>query len=323
MIENQWYIALDSKELQNGKITAVKRLGKELLFWRDKSNNVACIERTCAHRGADLSLGKIVNDHIQCPFHGIEYDSSGKAALIPSIGKNSKVPSNFKLRSYPAKERDNFIFLWYGNEEVQLPTIKFLDGIDSTFSYSSFVDYWPVHYTRAIENQLDVSHLPFVHYNTIGRGNKTLVNGPIVEYNEGVMYVWVNNVTDTGQSPLKPEAVKKEECIGKLQFIFPNYWQNIINDNIRVMAAFVPVDDANTKIYIRFYQRFVKVPGIRKIVTALSMPYNRKILNQDKRVVITQKPIKSELKMNENLFQGDLPIITYRRAREEFKNLQK
>ncbi|MGC8693823.1 MAG: hypothetical protein ACP5RY_06180 [Thermoplasmata archaeon] len=75
--------------------------------------------------------------------------------------------------------------------------------------------------------------------------------------------------------------------------------------------------------YIIFYQRFVKVPGLRNIVTALSIHYNRKVLNQDKRVVVTQKPIKSELKMGENLYQGDLPIITYRRVREELMHLSK
>jgi phenylpropionate dioxygenase-like ring-hydroxylating dioxygenase large terminal subunit len=319
MINNQWYVVLDSKEIKREKITAVKRLSKDLLFWRDTSDKIHCIERTCAHRGADLALGKIVNDHVQCPFHGIEYDGSGKAVLIPSIGKNGIVRSNFKVKSYPVIEKGDFVFMWFGEGEKDLPEIKWLEGIDKTFNYSSLTDIWPVHYSRSIENQLDVSHLPFVHYNTIGRGGKTLVNGPIVEYKDMIMNVWVNNVLDNGQRPLKPEEVKKVECRGRLQFIFPNYWQNIINDDLRVVAAFVP-DDSNTIIYLRFYQRFLKIPLIQNLVTKISMPLNKKILNQDKRVVLTQKPIKSELKMNENLYQGDLPIIIYRRVREELKS---
>ncbi|BBJ28638.1 aromatic ring-hydroxylating oxygenase subunit alpha [Athalassotoga saccharophila] len=322
MIYNQWYIVLDSKEVKKEKITAVKRLGKDLLFWRDNSNQIHCVERRCAHRGADLALGKIVNDHVQCPFHGIEYDGSGRGVLIPSIGKNGMVRSNFKVKSYPVIEKGGFVFMWFG-EEKDLPEIKWLEGIDETFNYSSLTDIWPVHYSRSIENQLDVSHLPFVHYNTIGRGGRTLVNGPIVEYKDGIINVWVNNVVDNGQKPLKPEEVKKEDCIGRLQFIFPNYWQNIINKDLRVVAAFVPIDDSNTIIYLRFYQRFLKVPLIRNLVTKISMPFNKKILNQDKRVVITQRPIKSELRMNENLYQGDLPIIIYRRVREELKKSSK
>ena len=42
------------------------------------------------------------------------------------------------------------------------------------FPYAERSEVWSVHYSRAIENQLDVVHLPFVHPNTIGRGHKTL-----------------------------------------------------------------------------------------------------------------------------------------------------
>ncbi len=44
---------------------------------------------------------------------------------------------------------------------------------------------------------------------------------------------------------------------------------------------------------------------------------NRVIVRQDKRVVITQEPKKTALKMGENLVQGDRPIVAYRRRREQ------
>jgi len=48
------------------------------------------------------------------------------------------------------------------------------------------------------------------------------------------------------------------------------------------------------------------------------MIYNqKKILRQDKRVVITQQPKKTSYKMGENLIQGDIPILIYRRHRQE------
>jgi hypothetical protein len=49
------------------------------------------------------------------------------------------------------------------------------------------------------------------------------------------------------------------------------------------------------------------------------MIFLKKILNQDRRVVVTQLPIKTELNMGEKLIPGDLPIITYRRIRENLK----
>jgi phenylpropionate dioxygenase-like ring-hydroxylating dioxygenase large terminal subunit len=324
MIKNFWYAVLDSKEVKRGKITCAKRFSKNLAFFRDKEGKVGCIERICAHRSADIGTGKIVNDHIQCPFHGLEYDRSGKVILIPANGKNAKVPENFRVKSYIAEDKHGLIWVWYGDESESIPEIEFLEGIDKSFVYDTFIDPWPVHYSRCIENQLDVSHLPFVHYDTIGRGNRTLVNGPKVEYKNYRIKFWVNNVVDDGiTKPLTPEEFREENSVVHLEFLFPNVWQNYIDDRIRVFAAFVPVDEDNSLVYIRFYQRFLTVPILEKLVTKLSMPLNRKILHQDRRIVRTQIPKKTGLKMNENLFQADLPIIIYRQKREEFKRLEK
>jgi hypothetical protein len=46
---------------------------------------------------------------------------------------------------------------------------------------------------------------------------------------------------------------------------------------------------------------------------------NKIILHQDRKVVLKQLPIKAELKMVENLIQGDLPIIEFRKRREYLK----
>ena len=83
------------------------------------------------------------------------------------------------------------------------------------------------------------------------------------------------------------------------------------------MVAFVPVDQENTILYLRFYQKFMRVPVLRKLMTRLSMPYNLIITHQDRRVVVTQQPKASGLKIGEQLFQADRPIIEYRRRRQE------
>lgn len=104
-----------------------------------------------------------------------------------------------------------------------------------------------------------------------------------------------------------------------LEFHFPNYWQNYITEKFRVFAAFVPIDDENTMIYLRFYVKLTNIRWINKMISKLSIPFNKKVLHQDKRVVETQIPKRSELNMNENLIQGDLPIIEYRKKRAELK----
>jgi len=104
---------------------------------------------------------------------------------------------------------------------------------------------------------------------------------------------------------------------GCLEFIFPNVWQNHISDNFFIVAAFVPVDEENSLVYVRSYVKVTKFKFINKLIAKLSIPFNRIVLHQDRRVVETQIPKKTMLKMDENLVQGDLPIIEYRKRREE------
>jgi hypothetical protein len=44
---------------------------------------------------------------------------------------------------------------------------------------------------------------------------------------------------------------------------------------------------------------------------------SRVILEQDRRVVVTQQPVKTTLRMGEKLIPADGPIILYRSRREE------
>jgi phenylpropionate dioxygenase-like ring-hydroxylating dioxygenase large terminal subunit len=320
MIPKQWYVVMDSTQVRD-KPVGVVRMGEQLVFWRDSSGKVICLRDKCAHRGVQLSKGRVIGDHIQCPFHGLEYDSSGRVTVIPANGRNTPVPDRFQVLSYPVYEAHSFIWIWWGeNPPENLQPPRFFTDIDDSLYYSRTYDYWSAHYSRVIENQLDAAHLPFVHYNTIGRGNRTIVDGPFVQWLDGDMfYVFVHNRVDDGTLPLKPEQMPTPDPVKdfKLEFIFPNLWQNYIGEKVRVMVAFVPVDQENTILYLRFYQKFMRVPVLGKLITRLSTPFNLIITHQDRRVVVTQQPKASGLKIGEQLFQADRPIIEYRRRRQE------
>jgi phenylpropionate dioxygenase-like ring-hydroxylating dioxygenase large terminal subunit len=319
VIKNQWYAVLDSKEIKRNKLIGVTRLAEKLVFWRDENNEVHCIFDKCCHRGASLSTGKLMDHHVQCPFHGFEYDSNGKVTYIPANGKQSKVPDHFKVNSYLVREAYGFIWLWYSDDPSNVPEIPFFEDLKIGFSYGGFSETWNVHYTRAIENQLDVVHLPYVHKTTIGRGDNKLVNGPVVKWTDNLMTFYVKNEKDNGQIPEKPSEITDYERLFSLQFHMPNTWQNRISDTVRILAAFTPIDDENAKIYLRFYQSFVQIPGLKQLVNASSNVMNKIILHQDRRVVLTQLPIKSEVDMGEKLVPGDLPIIEYRKRRAFLK----
>jgi phenylpropionate dioxygenase-like ring-hydroxylating dioxygenase large terminal subunit len=328
MIPNQWYVILDSKEVKKNQVIGVRRMGVNLVVWRNSKGVVGAAVDKCPHRGIALSKGKVLNDHLQCPFHGFEYDASGACKRIPANGKAATVPEHIHADVYPVTEAHGFIYLWWHEkrEEKQerstpLPPVPWFTNLGSDLVWKGFTDHWKAHYSRAIENQLDVVHVPFIHHTTIGRGIGPLVNGPYTEVGDNTLSFWPANDHDHGQTPIPPAKMTKPGKSTYLTFIFPNLWQNHIMDAMRIVVAFVPVDEKNTIFYLRTYQKMVKIPLLKDVFFFLTKLYNRIVLAQDRRVVETHQPQPSSLRMDENLIAGDYPIVLYRKRRDELQRL--
>lgn len=319
MIKNQWYAVLESSEVRPGKLVGVTRMGEKLVFWRDEQGRVSCLRDRCPHRGVALSTGKVVDgDALECPFHGFRFDRSGQCTLVPANGRAAPLPKQIRAFSYPIWEGHGFIFLWYGEGQPTRPEPLFFDNLDSSLTYASARDPWDAHYARVIENQLDAAHVPFIHATTIGRGGRVVVDGPLVEWNNPDQFtVYVFNRLDNGSRAKRADELERPDVPFHLEFIFPNLWQNYISHNVRVLAAFAPVDDEHCMLYLRFYQNFLRIPVLRDMVNRLAMPFNVLVAHQDRRVVVTQEPKRPDLRIGEKLVQSDGPIIQYRKRRHE------
>ena len=114
MIRNQWYAILESTEVRRGKPVGVTRMGEKLVAWRDSQGRVTVMHDQCPHRGVALSAGEVHGDCIWCPFHGFEYDASGRCTLIPANGQDAPVPRAFKAHAYPTHEAHGLIFIYWG-----------------------------------------------------------------------------------------------------------------------------------------------------------------------------------------------------------------
>jgi phenylpropionate dioxygenase-like ring-hydroxylating dioxygenase large terminal subunit len=322
MIRNLWYAVLESNELKE-KPLGVRRLGERLVFFRSAEGKPVCLLDRCAHRGASLAGGKIIDQHIQCPFHGLEYDETGRCVLIPANGRNASVPGQFKMQAYPVHEQYGIIWIWWGNNPpTDLAPPAFFDDLKDLTYWTTARDPWDNHYTRVLENQLDVVHLPFIHHNTIGRGNRTLVEGPGLEWKgDTLFFVYPYNKKDDGSHPRTPAEVPvpPRDRDFKLELIVPNIWENYISKKVRILGLFVPVDETHTILYLRFYQTFLKVPGLRRFVGRLATVFNLVVAHQDRRVVNTQAPKGDGIGQGESLIQGDHPIMEFRKKRIELR----
>jgi len=171
--ENQivpaWYAIAASSMVVRHRPIGVKRLGEEFVLWRAGDSHVVCLPDRCSHRAAALSPGKLRDGCLECPYHGLRFDSSGRCVLIPANGIGTPVPPGFDLPTVNVREEHGIVWLWRGAGEAARD-VPWLPG--ATEAGSGNAEYWydlDVPYLRIVENLLDFHHFPILH--------KTLIPG--------------------------------------------------------------------------------------------------------------------------------------------------
>lgn len=299
LLPSGWYVIAASSELKRNKPLGFERFGKDIVLWRNDSGQPVAMLDLCPHRSAKLSVGRVENDCIECPFHGFSFDQNGRCTLVP---ETNKAAPNLRVQTFPLREKHGFIWCWYGDEQAQvdLPWFETLDN--AKWSFSEQATLWPAHITRCIENQLDYAHLPFVHKNTIG-GNTDVTKPVRFELNNNSIKFY-------------PES--EEKGSGFIEFRFPNIWMLIIvPDKFAQMMAFVPVNEELTRLYLRGYQSFITLPGLCTIFNTIGAWQSKYILSQDKKVVLSQRPSSSLDAVQEILYPSDQGIRHFRDCWQE------
>jgi phenylpropionate dioxygenase-like ring-hydroxylating dioxygenase large terminal subunit len=319
VLNNHWYPLLESRELRRKPI-GLERLGRKFVFWRSVDGVPHASLDRCPHLGASLSAGRIENDHIVCPFHGFRYDGDGRCTHIPSLGIGGRIPNGLAVESFAVKEAHGFLWLWWGSRERIAPDLPYFPELENGWRHHTFTVDWPVHYTRAIENQLDVAHLPFVHRTTIGAGGRTLVEGPYVEASDKGIRVWVTNRRDDG--PVRSLAELEAAAAGTnpgLDFLFPGVWLLDLGARLKNFVAFVPVNEQTTRYYVRAYRRSGSGLIARPFEWLMSLG-SRFILSQDRRVVVTQTPPSSLDAGHDRLVSADRAVSQFRKLHARMMN---
>lgn len=316
LIPDRWYAVADSAEVSGRKPIGLSRLGLSLVLWRDAAARVSVMADRCPHRGSRLSLGGIVSGRLQCPFHGFEFAGDGACQFIPANGRTAPVPKAFQCQVYPTREEHGWIWMWSGQPRYEYPPVSWFNNLDG-FEYATTRKAWDVDETRAIEGLLDVSHLPFVHRNTIGRGSRTLVNGPYTTLEGDVIRVWPTNQPDAGAPALKPSQMTPPAGPAGLEFRFPNVWQLYLSGRTRVVNVVAPVDEGRCVIYLRTYFRLPLPAVMTRTLAWLNNVANRYILSEDYPVIRSQEPRVSGLDIGERFIPADRPIALYLQHRRD------
>ena len=165
---NAWYVAAWDHEVTR-KPMSRRVANRPLALYRTEDGRAVALADACWHRLAPLSMGKtMARDTIQCPYHGIVYNSAGRCVSMPAqetINPSATVPS------FPVVERYRYVWVWLGD-----PTLADPDLVPDMHQMSSrdwAGDGWTIHapcnYQLVLDNLMDLTHEEFVHSSSIGQ----------------------------------------------------------------------------------------------------------------------------------------------------------
>ena len=81
---NGWLPVLESSALKKSQILPIFAFGNDLVAFRSTAGKVTVLDAYCPHLGAHLGYGgRVINDNVNCPFHGWIFNQSGECVHIP------------------------------------------------------------------------------------------------------------------------------------------------------------------------------------------------------------------------------------------------
>ena len=166
---NGWYVAAWDHEVTSKGILARTIAGRPLAMYRTQDGRPVALADACWHRLAPLSQGKLVGrDGIQCPYHGLEYNSAGRCTSMPAqetLNPSATVPS------FPVVDRYRYVWVWLGDPALaDLSTIPDMHQMDDPeWAGDGRTIYAPCNYQLVLDNLMDLTHEEFVHSSSIGQ----------------------------------------------------------------------------------------------------------------------------------------------------------
>lgn len=162
-LKNIWYVAANSYELDDGAVVGRTICNEKVALWRNSDGSIAAIQDRCPHRFVPLSMGRRIDDTVQCAYHGLRFDGTGACVEAPHDDDSQKARACIK--GYAVVERYNVIWIWMGAAEAAtpdtIPDFSYMD--DEKYTLSQGYTLIKGNYQLISDNLLDLSHIHYLH----------------------------------------------------------------------------------------------------------------------------------------------------------------
>jgi len=310
-----WYPVAFSHEITAEKPYGTRLLDERLVIYRVSDGTIIVAKDLCLHRGAPLSLGRIENDRLICPYHGVQYDRDAKCVCIPAE-PNAKIPARLKLKTYSVMERYGLVWTrLVDNGTVPFPELDEWEDPDYIQVLPDVVELKAAA-GRQVEGFLDVSHFAFIHAKSFGeQDNPEVPDYAIKQTPSGFRADYISTVSNYahGMKHLAPSDFMWRRLFelfvpftAKLTVFFPH-------GKLHVMNAASPVSARETKVFVPICRNFDKDAPLQD-----TLDFNHQVFDEDRAIVEEQWPEDLPICLADEVhIAGDKSSIIFRKRLAE------
>ena len=168
LLKNVWHAAAWSEEVSDRPF-ARTIANEPVLLYRGRDGTIIALSDTCPHRFAPLHRGKVVDDAIECGYHGLRFDRKGACVYNPH--GDGAIPKSASIKAYPVVEQDTLIWVWLGDPALadasSVPEFPWLNEAETYDFSGGHVMHMPLAWDLILDNLLDLTHGAYLHPDTL------------------------------------------------------------------------------------------------------------------------------------------------------------
>ena len=275
---NHWYVVAQSSELKDRPLGVVL-WHEQIVLYRDRSHIVHALEDRCPHRQVRLSHGQVQGNQLECVYHGWQFDGTGACTEVPYLSEKQQLP-NCRLRTYPVREQDGFIWLFPGAVEqadsVPLMGLPEWDHLNYIASYTTINTQ--AHFSFLIENLMDMYH-GRLHDNLQAWANPVLRDldtspARVDAHYDAESYYKIDKIYSVGQLFI-PAMRQLRSTNLDVSYVYP-HWQSVLGNDFKIYCLFCPISETHTNAYL---VHFVSLGAFHRL-HKLPVPFRRFVKNR-------------------------------------------
>ena len=170
MVEREFWHPVALSEAVVAQPLAAELLQQPLVLWRDSAGAVQAWADHCPHRGARLSLGRVCEGRLECPYHGWQFAPQGQCVHVPAQPQFVP-PASHAAKAYACVEQYGLVWVrMAASHAAAAPPLPVFEAeADAQLRKVNCGPYdVDTSAPRVVENFLDMAHFGFVHAHWLG-----------------------------------------------------------------------------------------------------------------------------------------------------------